>query len=44
MSTSGWASRLQRKGNLQLKLLLLFTLVVMVGFAFSRLIWATHVG
>jgi hypothetical protein len=25
-------------------LLLLFTLVVMVGFAFPRLIWATHVG
>jgi hypothetical protein len=44
MSALGWASRLQRKGNLQLKLLLLFTLVVMVGFAFPRLIWATHVG
>ena len=40
----GWASRLQRKGDVQLKLLLLFTLVVMVGFAFPRLIWATHVG
>ena len=40
----GWASRLQRKGGLQLKLLLLFTLVVMVGFAFPRLIWTTHVG
>ena len=44
MSALGWASRLQHKGNLQLKLLLLFTLVVMVGFAFPRLIWATHVG
>ena len=40
----GWASRLQRKGGLQLKLLLLFTLIVMVGFAFPRLIWTTHVG
>ena len=39
-----WASRLQRKGGLQLKLLLLFTLIVMVGFAFPRLIWTTHVG
>ena len=40
----GWASRLQRKGGLQLKLLLMFTLIVMVGFAFPRLIWTTHVG
>ena len=29
---------------MQLKLLLLFTLIVMVGFAFPRLIWTTHVG
>ena len=35
---------MQRKGGLQLKLLLLFTLIVMVGFAFPRLIWTTHVG
>ena len=40
----GWASRLQRKGGLQLKLLRQFTLIVMVGFAFPRLIWTTHVG
>ena len=44
MAALGWASRLQRKGGLQLKLLLLFTLIVMVGFAFPRLIWTTHVG
>ena len=44
MSALGWASRLQRKGNLQLKLLLLITLVGMVGCAFPRLIWTTRVG
>jgi hypothetical protein len=38
MSALRWASRLKRKGYLQLKLLMLFTLVVMVGFAFPRLI------
>lgn len=32
-----------RKGD-QLKLLLLFTVIAMVGFGFPRLLWATHVG
>ena len=32
-----------RRGH-HLQLLLLFTLVAMVGFAFPRLLWATHVG
>ena len=33
----------RQKGS-QLRLLLLFTLLVLVGFAFPRLIWATHLG
>ena len=32
-----------RKGN-QLKLLLLFTVIAMVGFGIPRLLWATHLG
>ena len=32
----------RRQKRLHLRLLLLFTLVVMVGFAFPRLIWASH--
>lgn len=34
----------RRQKRLHLRLLLLFTLVVMVGFAFPRLIWTTHLG
>ena len=33
----------RQKGS-HLRLLLLFTLLVLVGFAFPRLIWATHLG
>ena len=33
----------RQKGS-QLRLLLLFTLLVQVGFAFPRLIWTTHLG
>ena len=33
----------RQKGS-HLRLLLLFTLLVLVGFAFPRLIWTTHLG
>ena len=33
----------RQKGS-HLRLLLLFTLLVLVGFAFPRLIWATYLG
>ena len=36
--------RQSRRTDQHHKLLLLFTLIVTIGFAFPRLIWATHVG
>jgi voltage-gated potassium channel len=36
--------RQSRRNDQHHKLLLLFTLIVTIGFAFPRLIWATHVG
>ena len=34
----------RRQEGSQLRLLLLFTLLVLVGIAFPRLIWTTHLG
>ena len=36
--------RIQLRESTQLKLLLLFTLIATVGFAFPRLVWATYIG
>ena len=40
----GLVQRIQLRDGIQLKLLLLFTLVATVGFAFPRLVWATYIG
>ena len=36
--------RLLQRDDTQLKLLLLFTLIATVGFAFPRLDWVTYIG
>ena len=40
----GLVQRLLRRDDTQLKLLLLFTLIATVGFAFPRLDWVTYIG
>ena len=40
----GLVQRLLRRDHTQLKLLLLFTLIATVGFAFPRLDWVTYIG
>ena len=40
----GLVQRVQLRDGIQLKLLLLFTLIATVGFAFPRLVWATYIG
>ena len=40
----GLVQRVQLRNGIQLKLLLLFTLIATVGFAFPRLVWATYIG
>ena len=40
----GLVQRIQLRDGIQLKLLLLFTLVATLGFAFPRLVWATYIG
>ena len=40
----GLVQRIQLRDGIQLKLLLLFTMVATVGFAFPRLVWATYIG
>ena len=40
----GLVQRVQLRDGIQLRLLLLFTLIATVGFAFPRLVWATYIG
>ena len=40
----GLVQRIQLRDGIQLKLLLLFTLIATLGFAFPRLVWATYIG
>ena len=40
----GLVQRLLRRNDTQLMLLLLCTVIATVGFAFPRLVWATHIG
>ena len=40
----GLVQRLMQRDDTQLKLLLLFTLIATVGFAFPRLDWVTYIG
>ncbi len=40
----GLVQRVQLRDGIQLRLLLLFTLISTVGFAFPRLVWATYIG
>ncbi len=40
----GLVQRLLRRDDTQLKLLLLFTLIATVGFAFTCLDWVTYLG
>ena len=40
----GLVQRLLRRNDTQLKLLLLFSLIATVGFAFPRLEWVTYIG